>query len=53
MRGAVTGTTPPPGPPSVVFRSLLKKSKGNSYLKIPEFSNLFVADAPMKKHNPI
>ena len=31
------------------FCPLLKKSKGNPYLKDLEFSKLFVAGAPMKK----
>ena len=35
--------------PPVVFCPLLKKSSGNPYLKILDFSQLFIADAPMKK----
>ena len=31
------------------FCPLLKKLKGNRYLKILDFSKLFVADAPMRK----
>ena len=31
------------------FSPLLKKSSGNPYLKIPDFTKLFVADVPMKK----
>ena len=40
---------------AVIFCSLLKKSKGNSFLKILECYQLFVADAPMKKkiENPV
>ena len=38
--------------PPVVFCPLLKKSPGNAYLKILNFSKLFIADAPMKKKIP-
>ena len=34
--------------PLVVFCPLLKKSSGNPYLKILDFSQLFIADAHMK-----
>ena len=37
------------GPTAVVICSILKKYKGISYLKILDFSQIFVADAPMKK----
>ena len=37
-------------PHPVVFCPLLKKSSGNPYLKILDFSQLFIADAPMKKN---
>ena len=33
----------------MVFCRLLKISLGNPYLKILDLSNLFVADAPMRK----
>ena len=33
----------------MVFCPLLKKSSGNPYLKILDFSQIFIADAPMKK----
>ena len=33
-------------PPPVVFCPLLKKSSGNPYLKIHDFSHNFIADAP-------
>ena len=36
-------------PPLWFFCPLLKKSSGNPYLKILDFSQLFIADAPMKK----
>ena len=35
--------------PTVIFYPLLEKYKGNSNLNILDFSQLFVADAPMKK----
>ena len=35
-------------PPPVVFCPLLKKSSYNPYLKILDFSQLLVADTPMK-----
>ena len=38
--------------PPVFFCTLLKKSSGNPYLKIIDYSQLFIADAPMKKTNP-
>ena len=31
------------------FKPLIKRSKGNPYLKIRDFYQLFVANAPMKK----
>ena len=40
-----------PPPCSGFFCHLLKKSKGNKYLKILDFSQLFVVDAPIKKKN--
>ena len=36
-----------PSPPPVVFCPLLKKSLGNPYLKILDFSQLLVANTPM------
>ena len=44
---------PRPTPPlAVIFCPSLKKSNGNLYLKIPDFSSqLFVADATMNKKN--
>ena len=36
-------------PPPVVFCPLLKKSSGNPYLKILDFSQIFISDDPMKK----
>ena len=33
----------------VVFCPLLKKSSGNTYLKLLDFSQLYIADAPIKK----
>ena len=36
-------------PPPLVFCPLLKKSSGNPYLKIIDFSQLFIADAPEKE----
>ena len=39
--------TPPPH--DVVFCPLLKRSKGHPFLKIRDFPQSFVADAPMKK----
>ena len=36
-------------PPPVVFCPLLKKSSGNQYLKILDFSQLFIADAPIRR----
>ena len=35
--------------PPVIFGPFPKKSSGNPYLKILNFSQLFIADAPMKK----
>ena len=35
-------------PPAVFFCPLLKKSKGRQYLKIRDFTQLFVADVTMK-----
>ena len=35
--------------PTVIFYPLLEKYKGNSNLNILDFSQLFVADASMKK----
>ena len=32
---------------------LLKKSKGNQYLKMLDFSKLYVADAPLQKKTKI
>ena len=39
----------PVDPLPVVFNLLLKISSGNQYLKILDFSQIFIADAPMKK----
>ena len=36
-------------PPAVVFCLVLKKSLDNLYLKTLDFSQLFVADAPMRE----
>ena len=38
-------------PLPVFFCPLIKKSSGNPYLKIHDFSQLFITDAPMKKKN--
>ena len=39
----------PPPLPAVLFCPPLKNSKDNPHLKILDFSQLFVADAPIKK----
>ena len=35
--------------PPLCFFALYAKTVGNPYLKIPDFSQLFIVDAPMKK----
>ena len=39
-------------PPPCGFLPFTKKSSGNPYPKILDFSQIFIADAPMKKKNP-
>ena len=38
-------------PPSCDFLPFTQKSSGNPYLKIIDFSQLFISDAPMKKNS--